>query len=158
MAELDEVMELIVSPQIRLITLIGPGGIGKTRFALEIAHQSVGVLSDGVFFVALYVAQAPDQIVQFIARSIGLVFSDQSDPKKQLLNHLRDKELLLVLDNFEHLLTDPGSTMLLDEILSQSSRTIFLITSLAERFLKSPARANIRVRWAKLPSRTTYPG
>ena len=127
--ELDEVMELIVSPQIRLITLIGPGGIGKTRFAIEIAHQSVGVLSDGVFFVALYAAQAPDQIVQLIARSIGLVFSDQSDPQKQLLNHLRDKELLLVLDNFEHLLTDPGSTLLLDEILSQSSRTTFLITS-----------------------------
>ena len=127
--EMDEVMELIVSPAVRLVTLVGPGGIGKTRFALEIAHELIGVLSDGVFFVPLVAAQASGQINQFIAKSIGLDFSDQSDPQLQLLNHLRDKELLLVLDNFEHLLTDPESTRLLDEILSQTANVTILVTS-----------------------------
>ncbi len=128
-AELDEVMEKIISPDNRLITLIGPGGIGKTRFAIEIAYQLVGILADGVFFVSLVTAQNPEQIVQLIAESIGFIFSDQFNPQKQLMDHLRDKQLLLVLDNFEHLLANSRNTLLLDKIINQVPQTTFLVTS-----------------------------
>lgn len=134
--ELDEVMERIVSPENRLITLLGPGGIGKSRFALEIAHQLVGVLPDGVFFVSLAAAQAPAQIHSFIAEATGFVFSEQLDPDKQLFDHLRNKELLLVLDNFEHLLPDPESTRILDKILTRAPRVTFLVTSREQLYLQ----------------------
>lgn len=128
-AELDDVMDLIVCSENRLITIVGTGGVGKTRLAIEIAQQLVGVFSDGAYFVPVISANHPLQIVQLIGEAIGLVYSEQIDQRKQLLDHLRDREILLVLDNFEHLLADPDSAQLLDEILCQTSRARMLITS-----------------------------
>lgn len=128
-AELDDVMDLIVCSENRLITIVGTGGVGKTRLAIEIAQQLVGIFSDGVYFVPVISANHPLQVVQLIGEAIGLVYSEQIDQRKQMLDHLRDREILLVLDNFEHLLVDPDTAQLLDEILCQSSRVRILITS-----------------------------
>ena len=127
--ELDEIMQWVVAPENRLITLLGPGGIGKTRFALEIGRQLVGVPADGVFFITLLNAQNPGQIYPLIAQALNLSFSEQSDPHKQLLDHLRHKQLLLILDNMEHLLSGDHCAQLLDAILSQAAGVTLLVTS-----------------------------
>ena len=127
--EMDEIVEQIVSPENRLITVIGPGGIGKTRLAVEVARQLVGVLADGVFFISLIAAQNSEQIIQLVASSMGFTFSDQTTIQKQFFDNLRGKELLLVLDNFEHLLKDTETTVFLDKILCQSPGVTILVTS-----------------------------
>jgi predicted ATPase/DNA-binding SARP family transcriptional activator/Tfp pilus assembly protein PilF len=128
-AELDEIMQWVVAPENRLITLLGPGGVGKTRFALEIGRQLVGVPADGVFFISLLNAQNPGQIYPLIAQALNLSFSEQSEPHKQLLDHLRHKQLLLILDNMEHLLAEANIAQLLDAILRKAPGVTLLVTS-----------------------------
>ena len=79
-------------------------GSGKTRLALECATRSGETFADGVFFVTLAPLLAPAFMVQAIASALGFAFHAASEPKQQLLRYLREKALLLVLDNFEHLL------------------------------------------------------
>lgn len=127
--ELDRITDWIISPQNRLITLSGPGGIGKTRFALEIARMFIGLFEDGVFFVSLLTANTPDQIITLIAEAIKLPFTDQATTQKQLVDHLREKKMLLVLDNFEHLLRDEQPVLVLDQLLSATRNLKLLVTS-----------------------------
>lgn len=126
---LDEIMTMIVCPEYRLITIMGPGGVGKSRLALEIANQLIGIYSDGVFFVSLINANNASQMIQLIAEATGLVVIEKINLKNQLMDYLRSKEILLVLDNFEHLLTCPECTIMLDEIIQQSPRTSIMVTS-----------------------------
>ncbi len=102
--ELEELAELIGSADTRLITILGAGGMGKTRLALEAACGQLGYFKRGVYFVSLAPLNAPDQIVATIAKTIGFQFYQAGDPRQQLLDHFREKSILLVLDNFEHLL------------------------------------------------------
>lgn len=92
----------------RLLTLTGPGGIGKTRLSLQLAADLVQSFPDGVYFVALSAVNDPDLIPSAIAQSIGLAVSGNSRPLDVVLEHLRGKRVLLVLDNFEQLLPDGG--------------------------------------------------
>jgi predicted ATPase/DNA-binding SARP family transcriptional activator/Tfp pilus assembly protein PilF len=127
--ELDEVMLRLLTPQCRLITLTGPGGIGKTRFALEIAEKSIGIFQDGVFFVSLLSAVDASQIVPRIAEAMAIKFTDQLNPQKQLLDQLREKEILIVLDNFEHMLVNGQSATMLDTLLNGTKAVRLLVTS-----------------------------
>ncbi|MBI9050550.1 MAG: tetratricopeptide repeat protein [Anaerolineaceae bacterium] len=127
--ELDRVMEMLISPEMRLVTLLGLGGIGKTRLASEIAKQMIGIFPDGVFFVSLIPEKSDEQIVQLIGESMGLVFPDQSWNQRQLFIHMHDKELLLVLDNFEHLLGKSTITEFLDGLLRATRKVKVLATS-----------------------------
>src|SRR6185295_9339140 len=110
--ELSEVAALLADPACRLLTLVGPGGIGKTRLALEAAQQCRQF--DSVYFIPLQPVISSDFILPAIAAS--LQFSSYGDQalKTQLLNYLREKNLLLVIDNFEQLLE---GVELLSEIL-----------------------------------------
>lgn len=127
--ELDEITDLLVNPGCRLLTLFGPGGIGKTRLALQAACEQVGVFSDGVFFVPLSTASSPNQVGAAVADALKLVLSEQSNPRKCLLDFLSARRILLVLDNYEHLLGQEQSTHLLQEMLDAAPGLILLITS-----------------------------
>jgi len=130
-AELVELTRLLGRPDCRLLTLIGPGGIGKTRLAMAAAAEQRTAFHDEVCFVALAPLRAPDFIIPAIAAALGLAFYGLLDPKTQLLNYLGQKRMLLVLDNIEHLL---DGVELLAEILQHAARVKLMVTS-RERLL-----------------------
>jgi len=88
----------------RLLTLSGPGGIGKTRLALEAARRSMHDFAHGTFFVPLAQVSSLDLLTPTIAETLGLSFSGKEEPIEQLLSFLREKKILLVLDNLEQIL------------------------------------------------------
>ncbi|MEZ4869781.1 MAG: tetratricopeptide repeat protein [Caldilineaceae bacterium] len=125
-----EVQRLLLNePGCRLLNLVGPGGIGKTRLALAAAAQVVDAFPDGVFFVPFAPVGEVNAIVPAIAETLHFTFYSSSTPTEQLLDYLRQKKLLLVLDNFEHLL--PGADLL--TTLLRHSPNISLLTTARER-------------------------
>ena len=108
--ELEELSQLLRQPECRLLTLTGPGGIGKTRLAIETASGLQDHFPDGIYFVALAPVTAAQFIVPMIAEAVRFAFESASraDPKTQLFNYLQKKELLLLADNLEQLLAGPG--------------------------------------------------
>ena len=102
-SELTLLTERLQDPACRLLTLVGPGGVGKTRLALELATRQASHYRDGVFVASLASLQSPAHLVVALADVLQLVFYGHEPPETQLLNYLRDKQLLLILDNFEHL-------------------------------------------------------
>lgn len=124
--ELQALARHLANPECRLLTVVGLGGMGKTRLALELAAQQIDAFADGVWLVPLAETTRADLLVPSIASAVGLVFSGSLDPRTQLLNYLRGKQLLLVLDNFEHLL---DGRALLDELLHRAPGLKLLVTS-----------------------------
>ena len=100
-AEVEEVKRILV--ETRMLTILAPGGAGKTRLAIQSAAEISDKFPDGVFFVDLAPISSPDDIAQTVAESIGIALSTVDDPLSQLLAYLSHKAQLLVIDNFEHL-------------------------------------------------------
>lgn len=129
-SELDDLTELLSTPGIRFVTILAPGGMGKTRLALAAAENIRGQFEEGVYFVPLAPLTAHDQIVVAIADALGLhFFSETHTLKQQLLDFLQSKRVLLVLDNFEHLLE--GATLVAD--LLNGAPTVKVIATARER-------------------------
>lgn len=130
--ELVDLTRLLANPSGRLITLLGPGGIGKTRLALEVARSVVGdqqrVFLHGVRLVALAGTDTTAQFVSAVAQALAFTVQPQSPPEDQLCYYLRDKELLLVLDNFEQLI-DSASAAFVTKLLQMAPDVKLLITS-----------------------------
>src|SRR5215470_3366161 len=103
-SEIAEITHRLNDADCRLLTLVGPGGIGKTRLAMQVAAQCADQFDDGVYFVPLQPLDSPTFIIAAIADVVSFHFRPEENPKKQMLQYLREKSLLLVLDNFEHLL------------------------------------------------------
>ncbi len=123
--ELLEVRKRVFDPECRLLTLVGAGGIGKTRLALEVARQSEDEFQNGVIFVSLAPLENPALLEATILEALGLKISGDK-PQQQLIESLRDKHLLLVLDNFEHLLE---SSAVVSIILEHALNVRVLVTS-----------------------------
>src|SRR3954447_21351804 len=102
--EIEAVTTLLQRPDVRLVTLIGPGGVGKTRLAIAGAAELESTFPDGVAFVPLAAVREPDLTVSAIAQSLGIRDSGEPDLAARLGAALRRQEILLVLDNFEHIL------------------------------------------------------
>jgi predicted ATPase/DNA-binding SARP family transcriptional activator len=102
-AEIATIIALLQRPGVRLLTLTGPGGSGKTRLALQAAHELAATFEDGVYFVDLSPLRDPSLVVPAIARVLGLEHQIGRPQLEVLRDHLRQRRLLFVLDNFEHL-------------------------------------------------------
>ena len=130
--ELAEVAHLLDEDTARLVTIVGPGGIGKTRLALAVAEAQLVSprFPHGVFFVSLAPLSEDEHLVPAIAEAIGHVLDTEErvgqPAKTQLLTYLREKQLLLVLDNFEHL---QKGVALVDNILKTAPQVCILATS-----------------------------
>ena len=126
-AEIQTIGSLLQEPNHRLITILAPGGMGKSRLAIQVAQEQLDNFADGVFFVPLQPLRAPDQIMSTIGDSIGFVFlPDARTPEQQMLDFLADKVMLLVLDNYEHLL---AGTHHITDILLHAPAVRILATS-----------------------------
>ncbi|MBE7553081.1 MAG: tetratricopeptide repeat protein [Anaerolineales bacterium] len=138
--ELADIARRLKDPACRLLTLVGPGGIGKTRLAIQAAHMLLSMppaeatFRHGIFFVPLTAISSPSGVVLAIAEAANFTFYSSAPPQQQLLDYLREKEMLLVLDNFEQLLIPPvgedaSGVDLLAEILAVAPAVKLLITS-----------------------------
>jgi predicted ATPase/transcriptional regulator with XRE-family HTH domain len=124
--ELRMIIQKMQDPACRLLTLVGPGGVGKTRLAMEAAHQLQDTFSQEAHFISLVGTSASEHIVPAIAAVLGFSFSGKTEPKIQLLNYIKERQLLLVLDNLEHLL---NGIEVLAELLEYARGVKLLVTS-----------------------------
>lgn len=127
--ELVEISKLLADPTCRLLTLLGPGGIGKTRLAIQAAEEKEFAFAQGACFVPLAPLTATEHIPSAVAGALQVPFSASGkDLRQQLLDFIRQKEILFVFDNFEHLLGDESLGLLL-ELVSSASLIKILVTS-----------------------------
>ena len=126
--ELAAACELLRHDDVRLVTCTGTAGVGKTRLALEVARAVVEDFADGVVFVALEAVRAPDQVLFEITKALQLREEDARASRQILVESLEDKQLLLLLDNFEQVIS---AAPLLTDLLAACPRLKFLVTSRA---------------------------
>ena len=104
--EIETLSRMLADPHYRLITILGAGGVGKTRLAMEVSHAQRAVFEEHAYFIPLASLQTIDSILPAIASVLNIPNSNADELKSRLLGYLREKSILLVLDNFEHLIID----------------------------------------------------
>ncbi len=124
--EVANICALLLDPDVRLVTLTGAGGMGKTRLGLQVATELHEQFEDGCWFISLAALDEPALIIQTIARGLGIKESQNRALDEALLNYLADKDILLVLDNFEHVIS---SAKRVAEILASVAGLKVLVTS-----------------------------
>ena len=124
--EVEEVVERLHSEEVRLLTLTGPGGTGKSRLALQAAAELLEEFEDGVFFVALATITDPALVSSAIAGPLGVEESADQSLMESLKSYLHHKHLLLILDNFEQVLE---GTPVVGELVAACPGLKFLTTS-----------------------------
>jgi serine/threonine protein kinase len=125
--ELDELARMLSKPSVRLVTILAQGGMGKTRISLEAAERQVSHFEHGVYFVELAPLAESENMIPAITTALNYQLQDDGrEPKQQLLDFLQAKELLLVLDNFEHLIEGAS---LVSDLLKAAPKLKILVTS-----------------------------
>ena len=145
--ELADLTALLKDPACRLLTLVGPGGIGKTQLAIQAARGQLSQLPDGVCFVPLAPVASAELLPSVLASVLQITFFDSADLNEQLLHYLHEKTVLLLLDNFEHLL---AGAELLSAILQSSAGVKLLVTS--------RERLNLQEEWVFALAGLHFPG
>ena len=151
-AEVMEAKRLL--EKTRLMTLTGPGGIGKTRFSLQVAAEVVRLFPGGVYFVPLSAVRDPDLIAAAVAQVLGVPISGNRLPIEGVIDHLRDKTILILLDNFEQLL--PGGAPIASQLLQGAPDMKLLVSSRAA--LHVYGEQEFAVEPLHLPDRRALPG
>ncbi len=135
-------------PGVRLLTLVGPGGMGKTRLAVAAGEARLAAFADGVWFVPLASISTTDALPGAIATALGITLQG-SEPRQALLQSLRAQHLLLILDNYEHLLLEEAAVDLVVDLLARAPGVQILITS--------RQRLNLRGEQLYLVQALTFP-
>ena len=158
--ELLQIQELLLDPDCRLLTVIGPGGIGKTRLGIEAMEQLAAktrqfasppdqrthIPIDGIYFFPLAGVASADLLLAALSSGLGLTLQEELDAQTQVLDCLRAKHIWLVLDNFEHLM---DGTPLLQDILAAAPQVQVLVTS--------RHALNVRAEWQFPVEGLSYP-
>src|SRR5258707_12555907 len=148
--ETDEIGALLDDPSCRLLTLVGPGGIGKTRLAVEVANHKRATFPDGLFFVPLAPLNRADDLLTAIAEAMPFRFQqDNRSPREQFFAYLHEKHaqrVLVVMDNFEHLL---DGVDIVSEILAVTTSLKILATS--------REALNLQEEWVRQVAGLAYP-
>lgn len=150
--ELAQIDRLLTDPRCRLLTLVGPGGIGKTRLSMASAALQLELagnddrFTNGIYFIPLAPLTDVSHIAPAIAETLQFSFYENSPPKKQLIDYLHHKKMLLVLDNFEHLVQGAD---LLSELLTEAPGLTLLVTT--------RERLNLQSEWTLTIKGMGYP-
>ena len=136
--ELSEIQRLLAHTH--LLTLTGPGGIGKTRLAIRAAAEMAADFDHGTYFVSLAPIHSTDHLIQTIAEGLKFPLATHEDPQVQLLRYMQNRQMLLVMDNFEHLLDGTG---IVSQILLTAPGVKVLATSRERLNLQSETLLNI---------------
>ncbi len=124
--ELIELKRLLADPGCRLITIQGPGGTGKTRLSLEVADIHGADFEDGAVFIPLQPVTSIEFLIPAIADKLGLAIRGQDDPAEQLVSFLEERQMLLVLDNFEQIVE---AADFISRLLSATTRIKVIVSS-----------------------------
>lgn len=124
--QIEAVKQILLKPETRLVTLTGPGGIGKTSLSLQVASGLLEAFPHGVFFIALAAISDPELVLPTIAQTLSLRENRSKPLRENVMEYLRDKQMLLVLDNFEQVV---AAAPIVSDILAACPQVKLLATS-----------------------------